>query len=159
MLMLWILAAGTAMTGAGLAALSRRPQRRDRGLALTVAAVGLLLLLLGTDLVALVWLAVGGAAVVMPGLRRRSAAAQAGPPRLAILAVPAALLFAALYRVVLQVHWNALPPGAVEPQAAVAAGRLLTADAALLLGISLLLTVVLLVAVRPPDPRRREERP
>ncbi len=158
-LMLWILAASTAMTGAGLAALSRRPSRRDRGLALTVAAVGVLLLLLGADLVALVWLAVGGAVVVLPGLRRRSVAAQAAPAILAGLAVPAALFFAALYRVVLQVRWNALPPGELVPQTAMAAGRLLTVDAVLLLGISLLLTVVLAVALRPPDPRRREERP
>jgi hypothetical protein len=41
----------------------------------------------------------------------------------------------------------------------VAAGRLLTVDAVLLLGISLLLTVVLAVALHPPDPRRRKERP
>jgi hypothetical protein len=150
LLSLWVLAASVALGGGGLAALSQRPARRRRGLALTVAAVGLLLVLLGSDLLAVAWLAVAGAAVLLPGLRRQSAAVVAGPARLAALAVPAALVFAALYRVVLQVSWAALPAGEPEPQTALGGGRLLTADGVVLVGISLLLTAVLTVALRPP---------
>jgi len=151
-LALWSALVPAVLLAAAVAALSGRPDRRASATATTVAGTGALLLLLGSDLVALVWLATAGPAALLPGLRRRSSAAVLPAAPLALVGVLAALLLAALYRVCVQVDWRALPAGPPVAATAATAGRLLTADVVLLLGASLLLTAVLLVAARREAP-------
>ena len=147
-LVLWILLAVCTATGAGMVALSRRADRRWFGMTTTVVAAAGLLIVLGADLAAAVWLAIGTAAMLVLRDPAGLVATTPGPALRTALGVPVAMLWAALYMVILKVDWRPLPPQEAVAQTADVAGRLLTADLALLLGAGLLLTVALLAAAR-----------
>ena len=155
-LMLWILLVTLAMAGGGLAAMTTVPGRRASGLAAATAGVAGLLVLLGLDLPAAIWLGVGGAAALLAvpaGHQSDQGPAVPGPhPRRGPLlgaGLAVGLLFAMLYRVVLQVDWHAEPAGPVTGQTSVTGGVLLTTDVALLAAVVVLLTLALAVVGRP----------
>jgi len=142
----WTALAVAAATGAGFAAVSQSASRRTTGLTLAAAAIGGLLLVLGADLAAIAWLALGGA--LLPLVVRRPGPVQR-PPRPAALAgmgVVTLVFFAALYRVILQTDWRPLPNQGPRALVAEAGGRGLTADLALFLAAALLVTAVLVAA-------------
>ncbi len=156
-LIAWIGLVTLALVAAGVAVFTGCARRRRIGTLLTVGGVGALLTLRGTDLLATAWLLVmvpvAAAMVPTPGGRDRE-------PRqpLATLAggVLATLAFAVLYLVVLQVDWQSLSAALPEAQVAEVAGRILTVDAALILGLGLALVVV---AVDPRSSAAEEETP
>jgi hypothetical protein len=158
-LTLWILLVTVAMIGAALAAMTTLPARRAAGLLAAAAAVTGLLVLLGLDLPAVVWRGVGGAAALLAAPAGGEAAPGPSLPgdrpsrgSLLTAGVGAGLLVAIIYRVALQVDWRPQPPGAVAGEAAVAGGRLLSADAALLAVTALLLTAALMLGGRRREP-------
>ena len=160
---------GTALVGAAFAVLSDDRGRRNGGLAGVVLAVTGLLLMLGVDLIALVWLAMGSVLAGFPAAVSRPVApshpagavltAGAIRPsrkiRLMRLAsgLPAILLGGVLLNVVRAIDWPAAPTPPTAGTAEIG-GLLMTADLALLLGTGLLLVVVL-VSARWMCPRWR----
>ncbi|HOX24571.1 MAG TPA: hypothetical protein PLL30_02280 [Candidatus Krumholzibacteria bacterium] len=156
---LWTLIAAAAMTGAGLAALSSRSPRRAGGLTVAVVAAGGLLVILGSDLATIAWLVLAGASLL---LVRDAPAAPAAPLRatsLAALGVLVAMVFAAFYRVVLQVDWRPAPPAGPRALTAEVGGRLLTADLGVFLGAALVVAVTICAAIWVASDRagRKEE--
>jgi len=134
-LLAWIVCSTAAAVGLGLAALTRHGARRHAGQLVLVAAVGGLLIALGADLFAALWLL-----LVLPLCAARlapdqdDAVSQAVGPRLAA-GVLAGMLWGALAYLVQRVDWYALPAGGFEAQSAMLAGRLLSIDLALVLGL------------------------
>jgi hypothetical protein len=153
MVVAWIILAVAAAVGAGITALAPQPGRRLGGLRLAVAAVGALLVLLGSDLPALTWLAVAGiatltGAVVTPGV---AASADGRGRRLERCAfgLAGAVLFAVFYRVAVGADWLALPPGRFAGQTALVGAHLLTSDLVALLAVVVLLAAVAAAVRRP----------
>jgi hypothetical protein len=146
-LTLWLLLVTLMIGGAVLAALTGRPSRRAAGLITATGAVAGLLVMLGLDLPAAVWLGVGGAAALLalPAGADPSAPHASRAGRL-LVGVMAGLLAAILYHLALQADWRPSPPDPVAGHAAVTGGRLLTADLALLLLAVLLIAAVTLAA-------------
>lgn len=154
-LTLWILLVTVAMTGGALAAMTTVPARRGAAMLTATVAVAGLLVVLGLDLPAAVWLSVGGAAALLSvpaGSQPDQGSAPAGPHarRGTLLGggVAAGLLFAILYRTALQVDWRPSVPESVTGQVSVVGGTLLVEDVALLMVAVLLLTVALAVVGR-----------
>lgn len=145
-LLTWTLLVTAGMTGAGLASLSAVSGRRHAGLLAAALAVGVLLMFLGSDLVAVAWLTLAGAVVILDRGNRESGAELSSPASRAITGVLAMGLFALFYQIVLRMDWPDLPPAPWQAQTAVTGGNLLTVDLALLVGAALLLAVVLVGA-------------
>jgi hypothetical protein len=155
-LTLWLLLVTVMSGGAVLAALTGRPARRAAGLIAATGAVAGLLVLLGLDLPAAVWLGLGGAAALLA----LPAGADPTVPRASrvgrlLVGVMAGLLAAIVYHLALRADWRPSPPEPVAGHAAVTGGRLLTADLALLLMALLLIAAVMLAASSRASGRER----
>ena len=154
-LLLWALLTTVALIAAGLAAGSVLPVRRAAGLLVATAAVAGLLLLLGFDLPAVIWLGLGGVMALLAIATGQGDAPDApGRSLLLVGTVTTGLLFAVLYRSALQVDWRPLPPEPVAGQTALVGGALLTSDLALLVAVTLLLAVALAIRCRGDHQRR-----
>jgi hypothetical protein len=150
MLLGWLGCSLIALVSVGVAAVTRHDHRRDAGLLVMAVAVGGLLLALGADVVAALWLL-----LVLPRCWGGPAAPRhVDAPRTAVGSQVAAgvlvgVLWGALVYLGYRVDWYALPAGGFEAQSATLGGRLLTDD--LVLGLGLLLsTLALLAGVRGP---------
>lgn len=149
MLLAWLGCCSIALVGLGVAAVTRHDHRRDAGLLVMTAAVGGLLLTLGADVLAALWLL-----LVLPrcwgppaASGQADAPAAAGPQVAA--GVLAGVLWAALVYLAQRADWFALPAVGFEAQSAMLGVRLLTDD--LVLGLGLLLAALaLLGGVRSP---------
>lgn len=155
---IWSHLAGAVVLGAIVAAVAASPRRRAGALLIVALAIAGLLILLESDLAAVAWLAAGGLLAVISEAPRSAAGAddtarvertrsgdRSLPVRLAA-GLPAAVLGVVLVSVVWLVNWRPVPPPAPAAQTAAAGGRLLTVDAALLLGAGLVLAVILVAA-------------
>ncbi len=154
-LTLWILMVTAAVAGGGLAAMTTVPSRRTTGLLTATAAVAGLLVILGLDLPAVVWLGAGGGAALLSvpaGHQPDRALHVTGvhPRRTSLLfaGVAVGLLFAILYRVALQVDWRQLPPGPETGQTSLVGGHLLVTDVALAATAAIVLAVAMAAASR-----------
>jgi len=156
-LTIWTLLVTAGMTGAGLAALSAVDDRRHVGSLTAALAVGVLIMQLGADLVAVAWLTLAVGVVILDRAYRAPSTELSSPETRAVTGVLALLLFALFYQIALRVDWPELTPTAWQPQTAVTGGHLLTVDLALLIGAALLLGVVLAVAM--PGSSGEEEAP
>ena len=136
-LLAWIVCSMAAAVGLGLAAVTRHGERRHAGLLVMVAAVGGLLLLVGADLIAALWLLLL-LPLCPPGPApdRDDGPTRASTPRLAA-GVLAGALWGALAYLGQRVDWYALPADGFEAQSAMLAGRLLSTDLVLALGLLL----------------------
>jgi hypothetical protein len=150
LLLAWLGCASVALVSLGLAAVTRHDHRRDAGLLVMAAAVGGLLLTLGADVLAALWLL-----LVLPRCwGAPTAPGQADTTRTAVgpqvaAGVLAGVLWGALVYLGQRADWFALPAGGFEAQSAMLGGRLLTDD--LVLGLGLLLAALaLLGGVRGP---------
>lgn len=136
-LLAWIACATVATVGLGLAAVTLHGARRRAGLLAMVVAVGGMLIALGADLFAALWLLLilplccAGSAPDQDDVPRRSSGS-----RLAA-GVLAGVLWGALAYLGQRVDWYALPAPGFEAQSALLAGRLLSTDLVLALGLLL----------------------
>jgi hypothetical protein len=152
-LVIWLLLVVAVAIAGALLAMTTLPRRRSGGLLVLVAAVAALLALLGSDLAALVWLGVGVAAAALAA--PASHEPDLGPAPVSPVPTPGArlaagtgagLLFAMLYRLVLQTDWRPQAPAPVAGQTAPVAGRLFTTDLAPLLAVAVLVLVAFATA-------------
>lgn len=147
----WILVTVTALVALVLAALSTDAGRsRLAGRVLACCLLGHWLLL-GADVLAALWLLM---AVPLAWSGRGAGWQPTGTGRRLLGGVTAAVFAAALYLVVQRSDWLALPAEPARAQAAELAGRLLTNDLLLLLGLPLLALGLLAGNRRPVDSPR-----
>lgn len=150
MLLSWLGCSLIALVSLGLAAVTLHDHRRDASLLVMTAAVGGLLLTLGADVLAALWLL-----LALPRCwGGRLASSQADATRTAVgpqvaAGVLAGVLWAALVYLGQRADWFALPARGFEAQSALFGGRLLTDDLALGLGL-LLAALALLGGVQAP---------
>lgn len=153
MVVAWIILAVAAAVGAGIAALARQPGRRLGGLRLAIVAIGALLILLGSDLPALAWLAVAGIATLTGAVAVREGDAAPGDRGRRLergaFGLAGAVLFAVFYRVAVGADWLALPPGGFVGQTSLVGAHLLTRDLAALLAAVVLLAGTAAALRRP----------
>lgn len=149
-LLAWVVCSVTATVGVGLAAVTLSGTRRHVGLLVMVAAVAGLLLTLDADLFAALWLLlVLPLCAVSPASSQDDALLRAAGPRLAA-GVLAGVLWGALAYLGQRVDWYALPAGGFEAQSALLAGRLLSSDLVLVLGLLLTALAVVAGGLRSP---------
>ncbi len=143
----WIALFGAVIFGAALAALAPAQSRRAAGLLVFVLALGGLLLLLGADLAALAWLGFGALLALGPRAGEARDADPGTSPRGRWAAVAlAGGVGATLIAAVWSIDWREPPLAPPVAGAAEVGGALLTQDLALLGGVGLLMTAVLVAA-------------
>ncbi|MEZ4386250.1 MAG: hypothetical protein R3D98_01480 [Candidatus Krumholzibacteriia bacterium] len=143
-LLAWIALSLTALVSLGLAALTDHGARREPALRLLAVATGGLLVAAGADVLAVVWLLL--ALPLVWQVRTSGAEASAGttPAGWRLLGgVLTAGLGATLYLLCQRVDWFDLPAGPFRAGAADLAGRLLTDDLVLVLGLLLMVLALL----------------
>jgi hypothetical protein len=158
-LLAWTLMMTVVATGALLAALSTRADRRRAGRWTMIAATGGLFLLLGSDVVAVGWILM--AVMVGAADSRHQASAHVSPwsPGGRVVAgVLVAGLLAALYLLAIRVDWQGLPAGSFQANTAELATRLVSGDLLALLGLALA-WVVAAMGRRAAAPAERRNAP
>jgi len=136
--LLWTLLALTTLTALGLAAVTRHGRRRRAGALVSVVGLGLLLMVLGADLLALIWLFL----LVPTVWWARLDDDPAGAPSL-VGGVLAAGVLATGYLLSQRLVWHGLPADPATPQLADLFAGLAGPDAAVPVAVALTALVVL----------------
>ncbi len=157
-LLAWILLTVVALVGLGLAALTDHAARRRGGLLALSGAVGCLLLVLGADVLASLWLLMVLPLVWLTDQREVTPAPASGGGQRLAGGVLTAGLGGALYDLTQRIDWLALPAHGFRAQAADLAGRLLADDLVVVVGL-LLVALALLGAggLRPTAAHTRDQ--